>query len=138
LRKHHDRLRQDEEREDVALQDAFKDLLDLTRGRRALMIGGSAREDSRRMLQRVFEFEELDWESYEGNRPAFLESLQQRIRNRGVDLVLLLKSFISHHVPEKLRPLCEQVGIPCLMVEHGYGPAQIAETLRRGLAKAPS
>ncbi len=138
LRKHLDRQRQDEGPEDSSLQEEFKDLIDLTRKKRALMLGGSAREDSRRMLQTVFEFEELDWESYEGSRPAFLESIQQRIRNHGVDLVLILKSFISHQVPETLRPLCEQNGIPCLMVEKGYGPAQVAETLRRGLVKATS
>lgn len=134
VRKHLDRLRADEGREESPLQDAYKDLLDLTRDKRALMLGGSAREDSRRMLQRVFEFQELDWESYEGNRPALLDSLEQRVRNRSVDIVLILKSFISHHVPERLRPLCEQYNIPCLMIERGYGPAQIAETLRKGLA----
>ena len=108
----------------------------MTKGRRVLMIGGSAREDMRRTLERVFQFDELDWENYEGSRPAFLESLEQRVKNRGVDMVLILKSFIAHHVPERLRPLCEQNDIPCLMVEHGYGPAQVGETIRKGLLKA--
>jgi regulator of replication initiation timing len=138
LRKHLDRLRADEERDDSALQDAYKDLVEQTRDKRALMIGGSAREDSRRMLQRVFEFQELDWESYESSRPALLDSLEQRIQNRSVDLVLILKSFIGHHVPERLRPICEQAGVSCLMIERGYGPAQLAETLRKGLLKVES
>lgn len=138
LRKHLDRSRQEDakDREDAALKEEYADVLALTRGRRALIIGGSAREDMRRTLERLFEFEELDWENYEGNRPAFLDSLEQRVRNRGVDLLLLLKSFIGHHVPERLRPVSEQAGIPCLMVEHGYGPAQVGETLRRGLIKS--
>jgi hypothetical protein len=138
VRKHLDRLNHDESREEEILQESFKDLLELTRGRRALMIGGAAREDMRRTLQRVFEFEELDWESYEDKRPVFLESLKQRVKNRSIDMVLILKSFIAHHVPEQLRPLCEQSGVPCLMIEHGYGPAQVAETLRRGLVKSSS
>lgn len=138
VRKHLDRLNHAETREDEILQESFKDLLELTRGRHALMIGGSAREDMRRSLQRVFEFDELDWESYEDKRPVFLESLKQRIKNRSIDMVLILKSFIAHHVPEQLRPLCQQSGIPCLMIEHGYGPAQVAETLRRGLVKLPT
>ncbi len=136
IRKHLDRFLQEDSKDDTALKEEYADLLTLTRGRRALMIGGSAREDMRRTLERLFEFDELDWENYEGSRPAFLDSLEQRVRNRGVDLLLILKSYIGHHVPERLRPLCEQAGIPCLMVEHGYGPAQVGETLRKGLLKA--
>ena len=52
-----------------------------------------------------------------------------------MDLVLILKSFIGHHVPERLRPLCEQNGIPCLMVDRGYGPARSA---RRSAAACSS
>ena len=50
-----------------------------------------------------------------------------------MDLILILKEFVGHHVSESLRPLCEEHGIPCLMVEHGYGTHQVAEALRRGL-----
>lgn len=136
LRKHLDRLRQEEAKEDSVVKEQYADLLSTTRGKRVLMLGGSAREDMRRTLEKIFEFDELDWENYEGSRPAFLDSLEQRVRNHGIDLLLILRSFIAHHVPERLRPVCEQEGIPCLMVEHGYGPAQIAETLRKGgLAK---
>lgn len=136
VRRNLDNIRQVEDKSDEALQDQYSDLLALTKGRRVLMIGGSAREDMRRTLERVFEFDELDWENYEGTRPAMLDSLEARVRNHGVDLVLILKNFIGHHVPERLRPLCEQHEIPCLMVEHGYGPAQVAETIRKGLQKA--
>ena len=135
LRRNLDRIRQGESKEDTALREQFDDLISATQGLRALMIGGSVREDVRRTLQRLFDFDKLDWEPYEDAKPAILDSLEQRVRHRGVDLVLILKSFIGHHVPERLRPLCEQYGIPCLMVEHGYGPAQIGETLRRGLLK---
>ena len=135
VRRNLDHIRQVEDKSDESLHDQYADLLALTKGRRVLMIGGSAREDMRRTLQRVFEFDELDWETYEGTRPAMLDSLEQRVRNHGVDLVLILKNFIGHHVPERLRPLCEAHEIPCLMVEHGYGPAQVAETIRRGMQK---
>ena len=97
---------------------------------RVLMVGGSVREDARRTLQNLFGFGRLDWEPYEGTRPALMKSLEQRVRNRGVDVVLILKEFVAHHVPERLRPLCQESGIPCLMVEHGYGANQVAEALR--------
>lgn len=136
LRRNLDRLRQEEAKDDDTLQERYEDLISATQGLRVLMIGGSVREDVRRTLQRLFEFNKLDWEPYEDAKPAMLDSLERRVRNHGVDLVLILKSFIGHHVPERLRPLCEQNGIPCLMVERGYGAAQIGETLRRGLLKS--
>lgn len=136
LRRNLDRLRQEESRDPENLQGQFSDLLTATQGKRALMIGGSVREDVRKSLQKIFEFDRLDWEPYEDSKPAILDSLEQRVRHHGVDLVLILKSFISHHVPERFRPLCEQNDIPCLMVEHGYGPAQVGEALRRGLLKS--
>jgi hypothetical protein len=137
LRKHLDRARQEGDRDasQQAMKDEFADLIALTRGRKALMIGGSAREEMRRTLERLFEFDELDWENFEGKRPAYLDSLEQRVGHRSLDLVLILKEFIGHEVPNRLRPACEAAGVPCLMVEHGYGPAQVAEALRRGLLK---
>jgi hypothetical protein len=136
LRRNLDRIRQGEAKDDDTLQERYEDLISATQGMKVLMIGGSVREDVRRTLERLFEFHRLDWEPYEDAKPAMLDSLEQRIRNHGVDLVLILKSFIGHHVPERFRPLCEQQGIPCLMVERGYGPAQVGETLRRGLLKS--
>ncbi len=138
IRKHLDRIRDDESRveKDSALRERFAGLVAQTRGRKALMIGGSVREDARRSLQSFFEFDELEWEAYESTRPALLRSLEQRIKNRGVDLVLILKEYVGHNVPESLRPLCQDAGIPCLMIEHGYGASQVAEALRLGLKPA--
>ncbi len=138
LRKHLDRIRDEDSKneEDASLRDRFAELIAQTRGRKALMIGGSAREDARRTLRQFFEFDELEWEPYESNRPALMKSLEQRVRNKGVDLVLILKEFVGHIVPERLRPLCQESGIPCLMVEHGYGANQVAEALRAGLKPA--
>ncbi len=135
LRKHLDRIRDDESKveKDSALRERFAGLIAQTKGRKALMIGGAAREDARRTLRQFFEFDDLEWEPYESTRPALLRSLEQRIKNRGVDVVLILKEFVGHHVPESLRPLCQDSGIPCLMIEHGYGASQIAEALRAGL-----
>jgi hypothetical protein len=137
LRRNLERIDQDEAKDQEAenLREQYRDLLSVTRGRIALMIGGSAREENRRSLQHTFEFEELDWEVSEGTRPALLRSLEDRIKNHGVDIVLILKDFVGHVVPERLRPLCEANGIPCLMVEKGYGAAQVGDALRRGLLK---
>lgn len=138
LRKHLDRMQDEEDKlgESAAVRERYRELIALTRGRKALMIGGAVREDARKSLQQTFEFGELEWEPYEGSRPAALSSLEQRVKNRGIDMVLILKNFVGHSVSERLRPLCEENDIPCLMVEHGYGAQQVGETLRTGLVKS--
>jgi hypothetical protein len=137
LRRNLERVDPDQSRQEEieAQREQFQDLLAATRGRKAVMIGGDVREEKRKSLQQIFEFDSLEWIPYEKARPAMLGSLEQRVVNRGMDLVLILKEFVGHHVSERLRPLCEDSDIPCLMVDHGYGAAQVAETLRKGLAK---
>jgi hypothetical protein len=115
---------------------SYDDLLSTTQGLRALMIGGSVREDIRRTLLRLFDFDRIDWEPSGDAGPVLFDAIERRIRDRGVDLVLILKGFVGDHVPERLQPLCEQHGIPCLMVEHGPGAAQVGEALRRGLRRS--
>jgi hypothetical protein len=134
LRRNLDRVAQEHDDSDNGMGDDHADLVDATRGRKAVLIGGTRREDVRRHLLQLFEFGELDWEDFQERQPAKLRSLEERLRNCGADLVLILGSSISHVVTGKLRPLCEQHEIPCLTVEHGYGAAQIAQALRRGLA----
>lgn len=136
LRKRLDQISEEEarEREDEESREQYQDLVQVTRGLRVLMIGGSPREDTRRLLQRTFAFGELNWEPHESNKPALLKSLEERVSRGGIDLVLLLR-FIGHNVSEKFRPLCKERGIPCAMLERGYGPSQVAEALRRVLPR---
>jgi len=137
LRRNLDRLRAEgpaRRGEPDPLLAQFDDLRPATQGRRALMIGGSVREEVRKTLLKLFDFDRLDWEPYE-DKPSVIEPLEQRVRNRGVDMVLLLKSFIAHSVSDRLRPLCQQHDVSCIMVEHGYGPAQVGEALRKGLTR---
>jgi hypothetical protein len=138
LRRNLDKVRREEDatRDGDAQVARYEDLLSTTKGLRALMIGGAVREDARKSLQNLFGFTRLDWEPFEDAKPAALDSIEQRVKNRGVDLVILLRSFIGHSVSDRLRPACQQSGIPCLMVDRGYGPAQIGEALRRGLGGA--
>ena len=61
LRRNLDRIKQEETSSTDSLQGQHEDLIAVTRGRRSLMIGGSVREDVRKTLQRIFEFDRLDW-----------------------------------------------------------------------------
>ena len=133
LRRNLERVDPDEARrqETEEFREQFQDLIAVTKGKRVIMIGGDVREEKRRSLLQVFDFDELEWIRYEDARPVMLRSLEQRVRNRSMDLMLILKEFVGHHVSEQLRPECEKQQIPCLMVEHGYGAAQVAEAVRR-------
>jgi hypothetical protein len=115
---------------------SYDDLLSATQGLRALMIGGSVREDIRRTLLRLFDFDRIDWEPSGEVGPVHFDSIERRVRDQSVDLVLILKGLVGDHVAERLQPLCEQHGIPCLLVEHGPGAAQVGEALRRGLRRS--
>ncbi|MGH7127288.1 MAG: hypothetical protein ACREIV_01875, partial [Planctomycetaceae bacterium] len=136
MRRHMERIEHEQNGSAETLSDEDAGVLQATRGMVAVLIGGGCREDARLRLERLFEFDHLEWEDYERPQPAKLKSMKERIRNGGMDLVLILKAFIAHHVSEQLRPLCEQHGIPCLMVEQGYGPRQVAQALRKGLLKS--
>jgi hypothetical protein len=115
---------------------SYDDLLSATQGLRALMIGGSVREDIRRTLLRLFDFDRIDWEPSGDVGPVHFDAIERRIRDQSVDLVLILKGLVGDHVAERLQPLCEQHSIPCLLVEHGPGAAQVGEALRRGLRRS--
>jgi len=118
-------------REIAETREQYQDLIEFTKGTHALMIGGSVREEARRLLQRTFEFAELEWVGYQDKKPALLDSVVERIQNEQYDMVILLINFIGHHVSNTIRPLCKQMDIPCAMVEHGYGAVQVADALRR-------
>ncbi len=137
LRRNLDREQQElaHDQENDALREELEDLLAVTRGQRVVLVGGDVREERRRQLEQVFEFGELEWVPYESARPAMQRSLEQRVRNHGMDVVLILKEFVGHSLSDSLRPLCEEQGIPCLYVDRGYGAAQVAEALRKGAAR---
>lgn len=138
LRKHLARIEDDaaRTREEETFRDSIRDVIAQTRGLRALVVGGSPREERRRKLEALFEFSELDWEAHEDKRPAALASLRERVRGGSVDVMIIIKSLVGHAVSDTLRPLCEEEDVPCLMVE-GYGEVAVAEALRRGLVERP-
>lgn len=135
LRRNLDRMVDDEEKAAQTLPERYGDLLQLTRNKRVYMIGGAVREESRRKLEKLFGFAELEWIAYETNRPAALDSLEQKIANRAMDMMIILK-FVGHHVTDKLKPVCDRYNVDCFMIR-GYSVTQVAETLRKGLESNP-
>jgi hypothetical protein len=124
------------EKNDPLPPASYEDLLPATHGLRVLMIGGIVREDVRRSLLNLFDFDRIDWEPSGETGPILFEMIERQIRDRGVDLVLILKGPAGDRVHERLRPLCQAQEIPCLWVEHGPDPVQVGEVLRREFCRS--
>lgn len=104
-------------------------------GKRALLIGGEVREDSRKKLETAFRFGQLDWIGTEFKRNN-LQRAKQRIQSGTVDLVLILRRFIGHDAGEVLVPAAKAAAIPFVYVPAGYGPEQVAQAMERYLGRA--
>ena len=103
-----------------------------TRGRRAVMVGGSPRELNRARLEQTFQFASLEWEGTEFKRNS-LQALRNRVSAGGIDLVLVLRSFVGHDADQILLPACRERGIDWVHVEQGYGTARVRAAIERFL-----
>lgn len=111
------------------LKKRSEDMIELVRNKKAIMIGGSPRENNRHSLLDFFEFAELKWESCQGNEPRIVDRIEQSIRTGGVDMVIELTSLVGHHV-ERLKPVCQESDIPFVRVARGYGVRALIGALR--------
>lgn len=102
----------------------------LTRGKNAVMVGGSPREANRERIQRAFGFKTLEWVETEFRRQS-LQRLRDRLSANGPDLLIMLTSFIGHDADEVLLPTCRERGIPFAHVERGYGVVAIRRAIER-------
>ena len=103
-----------------------------TRGRRAVMIGGSPRELNRARLQEAFGFGELDWLPAEFRRNS-LQVVRDRVKADGVDLVILLRSFVGHDADQVILPACREHEVGWVSVEQGYGVVRVKQAIERFL-----
>lgn len=99
----------------------------VVRDRRVIILGGSPREQARARIERAFAMGELTWVQVDQHKQ--LDSLAQRIRSGGLDLLILLQSFASHKASDKLVEACRDGGVPFVPIEHGYGVARIQRAI---------
>lgn len=102
-------------------------------GKRAILVGGSPREVSRHRLQEAFRLGKLDWVDGEVRR---VDSVTERIRSGGLDLVLLVGRFLSHKVSKKVLHACKSRKIPCAVLESGHGVVAARRAVERYLQAA--
>jgi hypothetical protein len=117
-----------------------REVLALTRGKRALMAGGQGeRETQRAALQKAFDLAELEWVVGERNQASPFQRLEARVRPGAFDLVLFLSAFASHKASGFVRA-CKDAGIPLVYLPRGYSPSSVAHEIDEQLVrrKAPA
>lgn len=102
----------------------------LTRGKRAVIVGGDSREPNRARIQQTFGFASLDWVETQYKDRA-LHALRERIARGGAEAVIILTAFIGHNADNILLPACRERGIPFIFVHTGYGIVGIRAAIER-------
>jgi hypothetical protein len=104
------------------------------RGRRAYLVGGTSRELARARLEQAFQFAELRWLPGESRRGAPQET-HRAIKAGKPDLVIFLRAAAGgSEVEQELRPLCEELQVSTLAVDHGWSAGRIRQAIERSLA----
>ena len=116
--------------EEPAIADDWP-LLQLTEGKRAVILGGDPRPKALARMEAAFRFSEAEWEETDVRR---VRALAERIRKGNVDLVILLRRYISHRVHDLIRPATEEADVPVCVVDTGYGVTQVKLSMERYFA----
>lgn len=105
-------------------------------GLRAVVTGGDRRPEARERIEEAFQFENLNW--YTGRDMRRIQSLTRRIEQGSVDLVLILRDFISHKAADAVADACDGSDARPVWIDSGYGVSQIRLALERFLEPEPA
>lgn len=101
-----------------------------TRGKRALVLGGTPREIARLRLERAFEFRSLEW--YDADRASTdLAAIRARVTVGDLDMIVLHTRFVAHEVTRVLLPACREHGVDWVSIDHGHGVDRIRGAIER-------
>ena len=103
------------------------------RNRRAILVGGVPKEPSRLRMEQAFQFAELAWVDGDVRK---VNSVTERIQHGGLDLVLIVRAFISHKVAKKVQFACKNYKVPCVFIERGHGVVAVRYSIERYLAQS--
>lgn len=106
-------------------------LFERTRGKNAVIVGGDDRSHAVDRIKDAFGFGVVEWETGAPRRAA---ALAERVRGgRTVDMIIVLRNFVSHRYPDVLVPACKEAGVDLVVVDHGYGVSQVKLAMERFL-----
>jgi hypothetical protein len=104
-------------------------VLHLTRGRRALVIGGQgAREDHRKAIEGALELAALDWPATERGKAAAYSRMIPSIAAGRYGLVIYLVNYTGHQADDAVRA-AKKAGAVVIYLTGGYSIARIVHAL---------
>lgn len=106
-------------------------LFERTRGKSVVIVGGDDRSHAAARIKDAFGFRDIEWETGAPRRAA---ALAERVRGgRTIDMIIVLRNFVSHSYPNVLVPACKEAGVDLVVVDHGYGVSQVKLAMERFL-----
>ena len=127
-----DRAEDLEEEPHNAMDDLKTELsavLQVTRGKRLLILGGTCREENRRKIEEALQLSELVWPSTKPSDP--LAKFDTELRHS--DIVALLTRF-SRKEWKNAQDICAQTSKPFVHLTTGYGVAQVVRHFYKQIA----
>lgn len=118
----------DDEDENVAT--SFYEHIALTRGRKAVIVGGSPRPQIEERIKSHLQLDELEWIEITPNSIRQVESKQE---SGTLDFVFLLQRFVSHKTYHALKRGPAKTGNLFVLVPNGYGLKSVCEALTNAL-----
>lgn len=104
----------------------------VTRGARAVVVGGDSRPERVEALQQAFGFGEVEWIDGASGPSPRMNSLLTKMRNGTVDLVIALRAFSSHALTDAIFGLDDP---DChVVLADTYGVQQVRLAIERYLA----
>ncbi|MFZ4580835.1 MAG: hypothetical protein ACOYOB_20830 [Myxococcota bacterium] len=107
--------------------------LALTRGKRAVILGGDGRQERIPRLKERFDFAVLEWPAMPEGSPRAVQTEVKKLKSGKYDIAIVLQRFIGHSVTDKVFAL-KVPGLTVVLAE-GYGTGQIQEGLERFLGR---
>ena len=99
-----------------------------TEGKRAVIIGGDPRRQAAKRIGSAFRFDTVEWLDSDARR---VQSLANSVRSGSIDVVILLRSFISHRHVDMLLPAVKDSPALMVLVDMGYGVTQVKQAIER-------
>ncbi|MCA9080423.1 MAG: hypothetical protein KDA58_07680 [Planctomycetaceae bacterium] len=115
--------------EDVTPQysEEVRQVANLLRGRKLVMIGGVPKPQTQAKIQEAFELGELIWERTNEHEATL--KFQPIVQSPDVAAVLLLIRWVGHGHAEDIKHYCTQVRKPWIFIPRGYGINQLAHEI---------
>lgn len=102
----------------------------ITRGAKAMIVGGQRRPQRIPPLRDEFQFAQLEWADDPGESSRKVDAIVNKLNNGTVDLVIVNVSLVQHRVTDKLSPTLFPGKV---ITSDGYGVEAIRQAVERYL-----